>query len=318
MTELATKKYRPHFKRDPKNKPAIIIQQRDVAILRAIHENRFLTASLLTLLFPPDAKARARKGVTDTTPSQEPYSNLRRRLSALYHGYYVNRFRADLGEEYIYALDTQGAELLLNKQPELPLDVDWRKKNQDLSNAYFDHTLMVSRFRVSLSLGLRKHATLFLHEYERESADLKAEWKRLGKRVYIQPDAFFTLHDKQADGYLAYFLEADRSTMKLARMVDKYQRYAQMFQDKQHQEAFNVQDFRVLTITKSAERAGNIATLVSAEKSPVPSSFRERLYFTTQESYLEQPQNVLSAIWRRTDDVSKIRGFISAPLPRIS
>jgi len=310
-----SKIYRSHLKRDPKEPPTFDIQERDMEILDAVHQNRFLTMSLLILLFPPDATARERK--TPATAQPVRHRNLEQRLKKLFRSYHLQRLRPPFGGEYIYALDTKGAKLLLEKQPELPLEIDWRKKNQDITNSYFDHTLMVSRFRSSLTVGLRHHPTLSLHDYERESADLKAEWKRVGKRVYVQPDAFFTLHDKQADGYLAYFLEADRSTMKLARMIDKYERYAQMFQDKQHQGAFNVQDFRVLTVTKSAERAGNIATLTAHEKSPIPRSFRERLYFTTQQSYLEQPQNVLSAIWRRADDVTKIRGFTSRPLPRI-
>ena len=313
MTDTS-KTYRSHLKRDPKEPPIFDIQERDMEILDAVHQNRFLTMSLLMLLFPPDATARARKAPTDT-PTR--HRNLEQRLKKLFRSYHLQRLRPPFGGEYIYALDTKGAKLLLEKQPELPIDVDWRKKNQDLTNSYFDHTLMVSRFRASLTVGLRGHPALSLYDFERETADLKAEWKRAGKRVYVQPDAFFTLHDTQTDAYTAYFLEADRSTMQLARMIDKYQRYAQMFQDKQHKEAFGVQDFRVLTITKSAERAGNIATLTASEKSPIPRTFRERLYFTTQQSYLEQPQNVLSAIWRRTDDLTQIRGFVPSPLPRI-
>ena len=54
--------YRKHYKRDRVNPPPFTIQDRDIAILQAVLDNRFLTPTLLARLFPPDAKGRRRKG----------------------------------------------------------------------------------------------------------------------------------------------------------------------------------------------------------------------------------------------------------------
>src|SRR4051794_29983966 len=47
--------YRRQFVRDPANKPVELpfFQERDLEILKEVHENRFLTFSLIRELFPP-------------------------------------------------------------------------------------------------------------------------------------------------------------------------------------------------------------------------------------------------------------------------
>jgi len=59
--------YLPHYKRDKNRKPPLILQDRDVSIIKSIFDNRFLTLSLMVQLFPPD-RTRTPKHVNTDTP----------------------------------------------------------------------------------------------------------------------------------------------------------------------------------------------------------------------------------------------------------
>jgi len=334
MTTQTTQRgsYRPHFKRVKKNPPPLLLQERDFVIVRAIHENRFLNLPLLGLLFPPDPKARALK-TSDTSTTTE-HGNLQRRLRSLFHHGYLFRFRTEHRAELTYAVTNQGLDLLRTRQLPLPLALDMRTKNQKLKGAYVEHTLMVARFRVGLALALRQHPELTLKTFERDNQDLRLQWERPRKngkgldRLTINPDAFFILQSNKdkAQEQMGYFLEADRSTMQLSRLVDKYRRYTAMFEDKLHRESYGVHHFRVLTVTKSAERAQNTIMLSVREptKNPkpkdpfiIPENRRGLFYFTTELSYKDNPQNVLAGVWRKTSNQQEPSAFIASPLPRI-
>jgi len=325
------KSYRRHFIREKKAPPPFKLQKRDIEITRAVFENRFLTRELLAVLFPPNEQDRLRRyRHAETETKDARHTNLLRRLSALFHHGYLLRFQTHIGGEHIYALDNQGAHLLDDNQLSLPLEIDWREKTRDLSNLYVYHALMVAGFRTALTVALKARPTFTLPRFERESKDLKAEWKRQGSRVYVNPDAFFILCDtSQPEGRqnAAYFLEADRSTMQLSRLLEKYARYSEMYQNRKHQEAFGIPSFRVLTITKSKERAQNLLTLVHTDSfgrkkdgevipNPIPKDRRPFFYFTTEENYHEHPENLLAAIWNRADEPKEPRAIIGSPLPR--
>lgn len=175
---------------------------------------------------------------------------------------------------------------------------------------------MVARFRASLQRALKDHPTITLADFQREGLDLKAEWKRNNKRIYVNPDAFFTLKDTKTNVYVPYFLEADRSTMQLSRLLDKYKAYAIMYEDRIHKDTFGVTTFGVLTVCKSQERATHILTLSADENSPIPKNLKPLFFFTTEATYQDYPTNLLATIWRRADDIEKPRAIIAAPLPR--
>ncbi len=76
---------------------------------------------------------------------------------------------------------------------------------------------------------------------------------------------------------------------------------------------------------KAAERASNALEYAIREpnKTPkktdpyiIPENRRGLFYFTTDLAYDEQPQNVLSAIWRKTNNPQQLDCFIPSPLPR--
>jgi len=318
--------YRKHFIRSRTNKPSLKIRDRHVKIIQSISDNRLMTFSLIAQLFPPNEQARIRRS---PNPHDTAHTNLRRVLSALFHHSYLDRISKEEIPEHIYALSPKGAQLLRDHQRTLSLSIHSLENNRDFSNINARHALMVARFRIALEVAIKEHPTLSLYSFEREGKNIKTEWKSEGKRVFINPDAYFILRDErnpsagsgrdpQKPSYYSYFLEADRSTMTLARLLAKYKHYSQMYQEGVHLSQFEIQTFRVLTVCKSRERASNITQLASSDDySHIPQQLRSFFCFTTEESYGDIPQNVLAAVWRKADDPRQLRGIIPQPLQRL-
>jgi len=251
-------------------------------------------------------------------------------------------FRADhIGGEIIYALDNIGARLLKDRQLVLTTsetwDETWKEKNCELSNLYVHHALMVARFRTALELALKEHPTLSLYSFERDSKKTKVVWTsevtKKGKTeealFSVNPDAYFMLEQKRESGTPAhhpYFVEADRSTMTLSRLLAKYESYSRMHTDGMHRKALDIDRFRVLTITNSLERASNITKIVSGENHikrgkkeythNIPDNHKGFFCFTIEESYKDTPQNIFAEIWRKPDNTENLRFIIPSPLQR--
>jgi hypothetical protein len=171
----------PHLHRIKNRKPPFELQDRDVEIIHAVQQNRFLTASLLKLLFPPD-KAKTPPHLFTDQPKRSG-TNIDRRLSKLFHYSYLQRIRTEMGGELYYGLTNKGAKLLAEKQLPLPLTietVDWDERNRITKRQYIEHAVMVARFHTAILCALREHPTMQLAHYERESLDLIADWKRGG------------------------------------------------------------------------------------------------------------------------------------------
>src|SRR4051794_29343877 len=79
----------PHLHRVRNRKPPFQLQERDVELVHAVQTNRFLTASLLKLLFPPD-KAKTPPHLFTDQPKRSG-TNIDRRLSKLFHYGYLQR-----------------------------------------------------------------------------------------------------------------------------------------------------------------------------------------------------------------------------------
>ncbi len=306
--------YRKHQERSA-TKPGFILQERDIHILQALWENRFLTRSLIVRLFPPDPE-RTPAHLRKEHPPKNIGTNLDRRLSHLFHNGLVDRLRTIRGGELIYALAQKGADLLTDHQLPLPL-TDWGEKNRDLSNSYLDHTLMTANFRVSLTEAIRQTPDISLTLFQRESAKLRVYWQHAGERAFVLPDAFLILSDHtRTEGQQAFFVEADRSTMKHSRLEQKFLFYAYLFLDRKHEQAFSIPSFKVLTICKSAERASNLLDLVADKDSPIPEPTKHLFYFTSETAFAEHPTNILSVVWRVAADPEQLQAIIGSPVAR--
>lgn len=312
--------YLPQRRRVANHKPAFVPQERDFEILTAVYDNRFLTTSLLAQLFPPnhdDPRAAALRAAGRlTTPAAYP-KNLVARLGKLFHHHHLDRLRLGYGGELIYAVGQAGADLLRDRQLRLFSDkIDWDEKNRALSHPNIDHALMVARFRVALTVALRQLPQLALDTFQREGKHLKAEWRAGGRRAYVYPDAFFIVrdHDRPPEkNRVAFFLEADQSTMQHPKMMEKFARYADLAgRPELLIEKFGGPSFRVLTVAKTPERAKNL--LATLRNTPgVPGAMQRRFLFTDETEYREHLQNVFAAIWYAGDNPNTPRPF--HPLP---
>jgi hypothetical protein len=338
--------YLKQFKRpeDPSLLPPFHFQpKRDLSILKAVFENRFMDFSLLNSLFPPDL-ARTPLHVFTKEP-KAPGSNLRKRLKKLHLYQFLERLNTHRTEEHIYAIGQKGADELLARNAEENLNIsiqhryDWKEKSYDPHRLYVEHTLMVARFRVALEVATRNHPSVKLLHFERESKDLKYTWKTNGKKPCINPDAYFVLQDtKQPPGkqLYAYFLEADRHNVSKERMLERYTQYSLFLAEKEYKNAFpNMEFFRVLTIAPNEKHAKALLKLPTdnEQRFPTPSTLpknyripakhldmfyftHEQIYFDNEKNLLHKPTNVLARIYLRSDDYTQQVPLIPSPLAR--
>jgi DNA-binding PadR family transcriptional regulator len=291
----------------PKKTPPFVFQPRDVEILKAIYDHRFLTRALVLPLF----------GVEPTIED----TNLDRRLRKLVASGYVGRLpRENRRSEFVYALTAAGAEILKKHQLPLPF-ADWSEKNRDVKTLFVEHTLMVARWYVAVLAGLKELSSVTIDHYERESRPrgqygLLRNWQSQGGTTRkVNPDAFLLLEGDVHPG--AHFLEADQSTMAHSRMVEKFEDYAAMYREKRHPEFFGVPTFRVCVIAKSEQRASNLLSLL-IDGTDIRPEERRLFWFTTEETYRDTPANVMASVWRSADDPHSLRALIGSPLPRRS
>lgn len=183
--------------------------------------------------------------------------NIQRRLRFLCHEGYLERpsqqILSDLPSGHIvYSLGRKGAELVFTDHLEKAEHIRQIRLNARAAFPSIAHSLMISQFRVVLSLALRKNRNDAKIIKWKQDAELKDAMKLKGEKPTLIPDAFFTVEDK--DGFFHFFLEADRSTMTNDRFLKKMQAYWNWWQNETYKEKLGVSCFRVLTITLSEER----------------------------------------------------------------
>ena len=161
----------------------------------------------------------------------------------------------------------------------------------------------VSNFRVILTLALKKKKQSKLVRWRTEGLADKVYLK--GRELPISPDAFFTIEDK--DDWLHFFLEADCSTMKTERFLDKMRGYWEWWKEEGHHKKFGIPaeiGFRVLTVTISEERKENLRLMTrQADDSRRGSNI---FWFACEKNYnLETPETILKPIWQspKNDDL---------------
>jgi len=264
----------------------IQLTERDITILKALEQHRFLTTDHLLAL----TNGTSRQGIT-------------RRLRELYDAKYIDRPRAQMmalayaeKRPMIYALGNEGAELLSNRfQMALP-DVYWTEKNRRVKEKFVEHTLGISDFMVSLEMACRAAENIRIitkddmlaaspettrrkrHPFRWQT---RIHWNNQWHDIAIVPDIIFGLHytDHPEGKNKAYFMvEIDRGTMPITRrdigqtsFARKLHSYADTFERKLHVEHFGIKNFRVLTVTTSRERIETMKTSFASEiasKSP--------------------------------------------------
>ena len=238
-----------------------VLTERDLAILKALGDYRYLRTGQVARLVFPDSKTM---------------QGARRRLKYLYHAGYVGRIQpmtdSALGQaEMAYFLEPAGADLL--DDDALP-----RFSRKGLVKPLFlRHALEVSEFRLNLELAAQAASGIGLHrvvmDFELKSHTEQAVGRRryrlfdevldpIGKRkLVVHPDMLFVLKAETGQGQVfqrLFFVEIDRGTEGLRVISDKLTGYHLYKREGIFRKFGEFADFRVLIQTNSEKRRENI------------------------------------------------------------
>lgn len=276
------------FEREPDRVGGIRLTDRDVRIVRLVHDYRFLNSRHIQLL-------------TEGSDQQ-----VLRRLQKLFHHGYLDRpprqgmYPLPGLEKMVYALGDKGADLLAERFGYDRGKVRWKDKNKRVKRRYLLHTLMISNFRVCLTKALEEAPKAKIGFWKREKqADLKDSvlvrtQGGSSKEIPIVPDSYFAIEKEGRRAY--FFLEADRSTMTNRRFLRKMRGYWKWWEKGGHTQKFDIQAFRVLTVTPTEKRMQNLKK--TTRKADDRKQGSQMFWFTSEERYgLEKPTEVLKPIW---------------------
>lgn len=265
------------FVRD-KNPEPMRLTERDLAMIHAVYQHRFLSSTHLIALMG---------GSRD---------KVLRRLQALYHNGYLDRPREQLTphamegtKPFVYGLSDRGATLLEQYEGIARGKIRWSAKNDTAQFPFIQHTLLVADFMVALEVACRAHGGITLLTAqtileERAPQQTRARQNPLkmmaklmvdGESVDIGvvPDAFFGLRYADAppgQNETFFFLEADRQTMvqksrdfsgKNSTIYRKMLGYFGIDREKRYIAQFGIRNARVLFFTLSRPRADNMIAL---------------------------------------------------------
>jgi hypothetical protein len=260
------------------------LQPRDIALLRDVADFRFLNSEQVLALHEGSRR------------------NLMTRLNLLFQHGYLDRPESQTSARLtsahiVYSLGRKGAEQL-SKDAEEREGMYRRVKEVERTLPLMAHALMISQFRVCITLAVKAHGaklTRFTQGY-----DLKEMLRPVhGENPSLVPDAFFTLEEK--GDVINFFVEADRGTMTTEKFVNKLKTYWSWRSDERLKEKLRLSRFRVLTLTPSE---GRNESLRNAGKGGDPRGEGSLMFlFTSEKQYsLSSPDMILKPIWKSPKD----------------
>jgi hypothetical protein len=272
---------KPRLKRNQRASapPPLRLNERDIQIIRAVHEFRVLQQDQIQMLF---------FGSRQTTQT---------RLAKLYHNKYLERrFLPVVGgaasSPTLYILDERGAEVL---RSELGLEVRPPKKDERLGTKFLAHTTDINTFRIAVILAAREHAYKLEVWYDDQSLSQDYDHveifvaKKYRRRVPVIPDSYFALVVPR--GRTHFFLEMDRGTMELSRFQIKILAYLRYHASGAYEQRYKTKSLRILSVTTTANRLEHLKKATEEVGGSAP------FYFTTLAQIT--PQTVLhDRIWR--------------------
>ena len=248
--------------------PPFRITERDVAIVHAIGQFRFLSSQQVQRIV-----GGSERGV-------------RNRLRNLFAHRYLDRphrqraeFAGFINPSLVYGLGKHGARLLADLGSQVDHRLDWTTKNTRATAPFLAHTIEVAETMMAFTSAcldaasprLVDHRELlpFMPETTRDALEpfaLRVKFRQHSKEVVIAvvPDRLFAL--VYPDTCHNFALELDRGTMDInaKRLVGKssFRRkllgYFHAWQEKRPTNMWGFKSFRVLTVTTSEKRIENM------------------------------------------------------------
>jgi len=299
MAPTTTQKRHPRYQRT--QEVSFRLQDRDIEIIRAVHQYRFLNSAHIKALIPGSDQ------------------RIIRRLNTLFHAGYLDRPKSQRqirNEKMVYALGNKGADLLAGQLDlELPA-TDWTSKNRELGMAYLEHTLMIANFIIMIKLACAEFDGLTFIEPEtiinHRPQYAKENEPETGWRVEVQgekgkysmgivPDYVFGIYDEGAGRTFYYFLEADRSTMPIKRkdfrkssFYKKLVGYYETFQQGYFPTFWGFKAPRILTLTVSKAR---LSSMIEANQALTDRGSKMFLFAQEDLFNLGDPAQVFNRHW---------------------
>ena len=162
------------------------LMQRDIEIIKAVHDYRVLKSDQIQELF---------------FGSQSTASY---RLTKLFHHSYLDRnFLPTLGglasSPILYTLGKKGADVLFHHYGLAREDLRRKLGKQDLSPMFLEHILRINEFRIAVTLAA-KEAGYSIESWS-DDAELKSDYDHVvidtptGRKAKVSliPDSYFTL-----------------------------------------------------------------------------------------------------------------------------
>jgi Replication-relaxation len=287
----------PRFKRTAQVAP-MQLTDRDRAVIRLVHQHRFLRSSHIVALLG------------------DGFQQLLRRLQLLYHHGFLERPRAQIdyyhsggSRHMVYGLGNRGATLLNQELGSSCPSPRWGEKNRAAGRLFLEHALLVSDVMVALELGCRKVSGVSLLTGDdlpwKGEAPHRFKWNvKLpgGQKLGLIPDRVFALESEEESPDRSpafFFLEADRGTMPIVRnnlsqtsFYRKLLAYEATWAQGVHRSQFGFHRFRVLTVTTSAARVKSLVDASSQLKSG------HGLFLFTDRATLEGHGDIFTLPWK--------------------
>jgi hypothetical protein len=286
------------------------LQERDSAILRGLFESRMMTAAHIAQLHF-DGKA--------------PYAT--KRLQKLKAAGLIGEQRRRVFERAILFLTRKGLDVLhqngtLTEYP--PISRAGLEKRSRVSELMIRHELEIMDVKAAFHTALAASEVFSLNEFSTWPLLYQFQARPGGygsAERLVKPDGFVRIHENEPDGGLserAFFLEVDRSTETLDRLVAQANCYLDYYKSggfaERHgapRSAFREYPFRVLLVLKTLKRLHYVAERLLQCLAPITSQ-------VCLSTIQEVTTNPLAAIWTRPVDYREAaRGTLFDPdLPR--
>jgi hypothetical protein len=258
-------------------KNGFILTEGDISHLRDVHLLRLATIDHLAALSSgPKGAGRS-------------YTSTQKRTAKLAERGYLDPVTRP-PYKTLYALGKEGMAALveLGHAPEELLEK--RPRHAELRPLFLEHLILIKNIQTRLLLltrGTPRNIALWREDHGLHDAvtiEEKQGERAASVRIPIRPDALFVLHDRtrpEGKQRLPFVLEADRSTESHERLRTKIKGYVHYYQHNLAFPKWGYKFFRVLIVTKSAERADNLRQSLQPL---IPRELRPHYLFTPLEA----------------------------------
>lgn len=239
--------------------PRFRLQERDVAMVDAVHRHRVLSTAQIAALFFPSLS------VTVSTAC-------RARLRHLTIAGFLAReeelqARSEGRRPFLYMLTSAGRDLLMSELGYAPEQLDWKPSYRDVKWPFLRHQLDINDAYVAFELCAR-HIGWRIERWVDDRMLKKQQTERVTIRVgektqdvVVVPDAYFVL--AYGETRLHFFLELDRATMSVTAASQRtrswqhrIQAYQAFFRSRLATVHYQTDKIRVVTVTTGGGRRG--------------------------------------------------------------